>query len=85
MPDVGNFGTIVSLIVLMVTWMIVQPLKQSILTLTQSIERLRDTVDDNKKEVNHLRERVAKAESNIGSAHRRIDELISTLNDKEGK
>lgn len=75
MPDVGNFGTIVSLVVLGVTWMIIQPLKQSIATLTRSVDRLADAADDTKRVVNDLRERVAKVEASTASAHKRLDRL----------
>lgn len=75
MPDVGNFGTLVSLVVLGVTYIIIQPLKQSIATLTRSVDRLADTADDTKRVVNDLRERIAKVESSSASAHKRIDYL----------
>lgn len=73
MPDVGNFGTVVSLVVLAVTYVIIQPLKQSITSLIKSTDRLADVVDDTKKEVNNLRERVAKVEASSASAHKRLD------------
>lgn len=75
MPDVGNFGTLVSLIVLGVTYMIIQPLKQSIATLTRSVDRLADATDDTKRQVNDMRERLAKMEASSSSAHKRLDEL----------
>lgn len=75
MPDVGNFGTLVSLIVLGVTYMIIQPLKQSIATLTRSVDRLADAADDTKRQVNDMRERIAKLEASSSSAHKRLDEL----------
>lgn len=79
MPDVGNFGTLVSLIVLGVTWMIIQPLKQSIATLTRSVDRLADAADDTKRQVNDMRERLAKVEASTSISHKRSDEFAKRL------
>ena len=85
MPDVGNFGTLVSLVVLGVTYMIIQPLKQSIATLTRSVDRLADAADDTKRQVNDMRERLAKIEASNSSAHKRLDELGKRVDAVERK
>lgn len=79
MPDVGNFGTLVSLIVLGVTYIIIQPLKQSIASLIKSTEKLASVMECTQADVNELRERVAKVESSLGSAHKRIDSIDSKI------
>ena len=75
MPDVGNFGTLVSLIVLGVTYMIIQPLKQSIATLTDSINDLREEVKVSRKDLSDIKERLAKVEASTSSAHKRLDQM----------
>ena len=75
MPDVGNFGTIISLVVLAVTYIIIQPLKQAIASLTKSMDKLTSVIETTQKEVNELRERLAKVESSAASAHKRIDHI----------
>lgn len=85
MPDVGNFGTLVSLIVLGITYIVIQPLKQSIATLTRSVDRLADIADDTKRQVNDMRERIAKIEASNSSAHKRLDELAKRVDAVERK
>lgn len=85
MPDVGNFGTLVSLIVLGITYIVIQPLKQSIATLTRSVDRLADIADDTKRQVNDMRERIAKIEASNSSAHKRLDELAKRVDAIERK
>lgn len=85
MPDVGNFGTLVSLVVLGVTYIVIQPLKQSIATLTRSVDRLADIADDTKRQVNDMRERIAKIEASNSSAHKRLDELAKRVDAVERK
>lgn len=75
MPDVGNFGTLVSLVVLAVTYIIIQPLKQSIASLIKSTDKLASVIETTQREVNELRERLAKVESSAASAHKRVDHL----------
>jgi len=52
-----------------------EKLQQSLDNFTKSIDRLNDLLDDTKKDVNDLRERVAKLESSCASMHKRIDSL----------
>jgi len=52
-----------------------EKLQQSLDNFTKSIDRLNDLLDDTKKDVNDLRERVAKLESSCSSMHKRIDSL----------
>lgn len=85
MPDVGNFGTLVSLVVLGITYIVIQPLKQSIATLTRSVDRLADIADDTKRQVNDMRERIAKIEASNSSAHKRLDELAKRVDAVERK
>ena len=85
MPDVGNFGTLVSLIVLGITYIVIQPLKQSIATLTRSVDRLADIADDTKRQVNDMRERIAKIEASNSSVHKRLDELAKRVDAVERK
>ena len=73
MPNVGNFGTLISLVVLGVTWMIVQPLKQSIVDLRVVVGELKDEVKVSRRELSDLRERLAKLEGSAASAHKRLD------------
>lgn len=80
MPNVGNFGTLISLVVLVVTWMIVRPLQQSIVDLKDSIIELKEEVKVSRKEIADVRERLAKAEASTASAHKRLDALGSRLN-----
>ena len=52
-----------------------EKLQQSLDNLTKSTDRLNELLDDTKKDVNDLRERLAKAEASCSSAHKRIDGL----------
>lgn len=79
MPDVGNFGTIVSLVVLGVTWIIFKPLQQSIVDLKESIKELKEEVKVSRKEIADIRERVAKCEGSTASAHKRIDAVAKVV------
>ena len=83
MPDVGNFGTLISMCVLGVTWMIVNPLKQSIATLIKSMDKLTETIEVTRKEVNELRERMASVEAAAKSAHKRLDDFKQQLHGGE--
>lgn len=75
MPDVGNFGTLVSLITLGVSWMIIQPLRQSIEGLKESVDDLKEEVKISRRDLAELRERVTKCEAATSSAHKRLDTL----------
>lgn len=52
-----------------------EKLQQSLDNFTKSIDRLNDLLDDTKKDVNDLRERVAKLESSCSSLHKRLDSM----------
>ena len=69
-----NVGNVLTLIVAGVVY---TPIKQSVDALSRAVERLTDAMDDNKREVNELRERVAKVEGSASSAHKRIDGIES--------
>ena len=73
MPNVGNFGTIISLVVLGVTWMIVTPLRQSIDGLKDVVGELKDEVKINRRELAEVREELATMKAELKAAHKRID------------
>lgn len=77
MLDIQNFSTLVSLLALVITWLIIQPLKQSINGLQRAVERLTELVDDTKAEVKEIRERLVVCEQSCKSAHRRLDECMN--------
>ena len=75
MPNVGNFGTLISLVVLGVTWMIVQPLKQSIVELKDSIKELKEEVKVSRSELASMRADLVEVKSSAKAAHKRLDDL----------
>lgn len=74
-----DLSALVSLLILVITWLIVQPLKTSINNLRVSVDRLTAVVDENQHEINELRERVARVESSAKSAHSRLDDFQTRL------
>lgn len=83
--DLQNFSTVVSLLVLVITWMIVKPLQNSIESLQRSIDKLNNRLEDVKEEVNDLRERTADLRSSASSAHKRLDDFDERLRLTEHK
>ncbi len=77
--DIGTLQSIISLLVLGITWLIVQPLRTSIDGLQKTIEELKDDlrkeIRDHYEEFKHIREKVDKGEEHIDSNTKRINTL----------
>lgn len=79
--DISTMQSIISLLVLGITWLIVQPLRASIDGLQKSIEELKIEIREHYKEFTHIRERVEKGEENIRHNAEDIKKLEKRVND----
>lgn len=73
--NLSDLNTIVSLLVLVITWLIVQPLKSSIVALQVSVEKLGDVVEQLRKDVGTNNEETVRVGEVAKSAHKRIDRI----------
>lgn len=73
--NLSDFNTLVSLLVLVTTWLIVQPLKSSIVALQVSVEKLGSVVEQLRKDVGANNEETVRVGEVAKSAHKRIDRL----------
>lgn len=83
MLDLDTLQTLVSLLILVITWLIVQPLRTSIDGLNKTLEELKTEIHKTYNDLNDLRERVSRGENAITSAHKRLDEHGDRLHELE--
>lgn len=81
--ELQSFSTLVSLLVLLITWLIVQPLKTQLEALQKSIDKLTEILSESQHDIIALRERVAAIENSAKSAHSRLDDFSERLNAAE--
>ena len=81
--EIGNLNTIVSLVVLGVTYLIVKPLQTSIGGLQSTMEKLADAVENLRKDSTATQIHVAEVEQNVKSAQKRIDNLCERMHEVE--
>ena len=83
--NLSDFNTLVSLLVLTITWLIVQPLKSSIVALQVSVEKLGSVVEQLRKDVGTNNEETVRVGEVAKSAHKRIDRIDARLAQVEGR
>lgn len=83
--NLSDFNTVVSLLVLIITWLIVQPLKSSIVALQVSVEKLGNVVEQLRKDVGLNNEETVRVGEVAKSAHKRIDRIDARLAQVEGR
>lgn len=83
MLDLSTLQTIISLLVLVITWLIVQPLRTAIDGLSKSLEELRAEIHKNHNSLNDLRVNVQSMTEANKSAHKRLDEYNDRLHEVE--
>ncbi|MBR6511129.1 MAG: hypothetical protein IKT51_02675 [Phascolarctobacterium sp.] len=81
--DISNINTIVSLIVLGVTYFIVQPLQVSIQGLQKTMEKLTEAVDGLRKDNTAIQVHVKEVEQVAKSAQKRCDDLADRVHEVE--
>ena len=81
--EFGNLNTIVSLVVLFVTYLIVKPLQTSIDGLQSTMEKLAIAVDKLREDSTDTQIHVAEVEQNVKSAQKRIDNLCERMHEVE--
>ena len=79
--DISTLQSVISILVLGITWLIVQPLRASIDGLQKSIEELKNEIREHYKEFTYIRERVEKGEENIRHNAEDIKKLEKRVND----
>lgn len=75
--NLSDFSTIVSLLVLVITWLIVQPLKTSIAALQASVERLTAVMEETRKAVAGNDEELARRGEQIRTLFSRVEHIES--------
>lgn len=86
--DAVNFSdlnNVISILVLVITWLIVQPLKSSITALQVSVEKLGNVVEQLRKDVGENNEETVRVGEVAKSAHKRIDRIDARLAQVEGR
>lgn len=83
--NLSDFNTLVSMLVLIITWLIVQPLKSSIVALQVSVEKLGSVVEQLRKDVGANNEETVRVGEVAKSAHKRIDRIDARLAQVEGR
>lgn len=82
--DIDNLQTLVSLLVLVITWLIVQPLRTSIDGLQKAIEELKEElkkeIHDHYEEFKQISEKVNKGEEIIKENKEKIERLEKRFN-----
>ena len=79
--DISTLQSVISILVLGITWLIVQPLRTSIEGLQKTIEELKNEIREHYKEFTYIRERVEKGEENIRHNAEDIKKLEKRVND----
>lgn len=73
--DISTLQSVISLLVLGITWLIVQPLRASIDGLQKTIDELKQEIHDHYNEFKEIRKKVDKGEEHINNNTNRINKL----------
>ena len=73
--SLGDWSAVVSVLSLILMYCFSQPLKQSLNTLTNAVEKLCNKIDKTDARLDSLTERLVKVEASSASAHKRLDDL----------
>ena len=73
--DVNSFVNIIGLLAMIITWFIVSPIKEAIVSLKDSVEKLSVSLEERRKDLTKIRERIAAGEAKIESNTKRIIHL----------
>lgn len=73
--DMNSFVNIIGLLAMIITWLIVSPLKEALSSLRTSVEKLTSSLDVLSSDLVVIRERVASGEATIKSNTKRIIHL----------
>lgn len=73
--DLNGFVNIVGLLAMVITWFIVSPLKEAIVSLQRLVEKLNESLEERRKDLIQLGERVAKGEGQINESANRLIRL----------
>ena len=73
--DVNSFVNIIGLLAMVITWFIVSPIKEAIVSLKDSVEKLSVSLEERRKDLTKIRERIAAGEAKIESNTKRIIHL----------
>lgn len=86
--EISQFASLVNILILLVTYLIIQPLKASITNLTKSVDHLSAVLDKTNADVGILQQQVARLDTSDKSAHKRLNELsvrVDHIEDRCGK
>lgn len=83
--SLSDFNTVVSLLVLVITWLIVQPLKASITALQASMEKLSSVLEQLRKNVAENNKETVRVCEIAKSAHKRLDLIDERLRNVENR
>lgn len=72
---VNFLGSAISVLAMVITVLVIQPLKTEIKMLHLSIDKLSQTIELDREAISVLKEHSASFDSSIKSAHKRIDAL----------
>lgn len=73
--ELNDFVNIVGLLAMVITWFIVSPLKSAITTLQDLVKELKESLEERRRDLSALGERVAKGEETIYSTTKRLGQL----------
>lgn len=83
--DLNTLSTIVSLVILGATYLILQPLKASIVGLQASVDKLANALEQLRLDVSDNDEATARIGEKVKSAHERINRLDTRIGHLENK
>ena len=73
--DMNDFVNVIGILAMVITWLIVSPLKGSIEGLQKSVDNLAKSLEERRKEMSALGERVAAGETAIETNTSRLTHL----------
>lgn len=79
--DISTLQSVISILVLGITWLIVQPLRTSIDGLQKSIDELKTEIHDHYREFKKISDRVTKGEVVIKNNTEKIEKLEKQFTD----
>lgn len=77
--DLNGFINIIGLLAMIITWFIVSPLKEAIVSLQKLVDRLNESLEERRKEMVSLVERVASGEAKIDESEKHLTRLENEL------
>ena len=79
--DIQSLSTVLSIAAMVVTFLILQPLKVQLENLTDTLQEIKNIIENSRSDMGHMSQELAVHEHDIKDLRRQIEKLEARFND----